>query len=218
MPDGQTCFNVELVGDYFVASATGSVVRPFGPVKLKMRTWNSCQMLARQHLLPNLLSKADPEYKSIRRCVVLGVTTAKDDAVFGMPIKFMSVKQIEQEVKSNGIPIRVDMYPDIITLRSKLRMARENPERFKQSEQKHVQAFSKLGDAIDLNAGLFDKIRDEQNASPNLSTTSNSIKKRVTIGSIFCHPLLILINMDYSLGGLGCSIFFTYSSKLNPLK
>jgi hypothetical protein len=77
-------FNVWVFGDYYLSTSMGNVVKPFGPVPLRMRTWDSCQMLARKHVLPNLILKADPEFKSIRKCIVFGVKTADDQPVFGL--------------------------------------------------------------------------------------------------------------------------------------
>ena len=176
-------YNVEVFGDYFVSTAEGNMLRPFGPVKLKMRIWQSCQSLARFHILPNLLRKVDPEFGDIRRCIVLGVTTHDNNAVHGLPIKFMDRKQIAMEAKSNNIPLRVDMYPDIIKLRQKLHLARTDRDRFNKGEQRYIRAYEKIGDALDLNANIFDEIVKRNSPSDDINLlnkpTANQEKKDV---------------------------------------
>ncbi len=186
MENDKQYFNVEIFGDYFVSTSEGNVVRPFGPVVLRMRLWQQCQSLARFHIVPNLLRKADPEFRDIRRCIVLGVKTADNGVVYGLPIKFMSLEQITLEIKSNSIPLLVDMYPDIIQLRNKLYMARENPEKFKKQEQRSIQSFSKIGDALELNADVFKKVAQQNEPSDNanlLNRDNQSAKETYTPNS-----------------------------------
>lgn len=177
-------YNVDVCGDYFVATSEGNSIRPFGVVTLKMRIWHDCQSLCMFHLVPALLSKSDTEFKKIRRCVVIGVKTHDGQMVHGLPIKFMSREQIAMEVKSNNIPLRVDMYNDIIKLRSRLHDARRDPDKFKQQEQRSIQAFCKIGDAIDLNADVFKLVAESHASSDhvNLLNKENSLKVPVQSG------------------------------------
>lgn len=153
-------FNVEVFGDYFVAGAEGNVIRSFGYITLRMRVWDNCQNLARFHIIPNLLREADPEFQNMRKCVVTKVSTADGKPVYNIPLAFMSREDIALEVKSNNIPLRVDMCNDIIELRKKLRFARSNPKEFAKQEAKRARSFSKIGDAMLLNADVFAKIRE----------------------------------------------------------
>ncbi len=177
-------FNVEIIGDYFTATSMGNVIKPFGPVMLKMRDWTSCQMLARRHILPALISKADMEFKDIRRCIVLGVYTQDKQPVHGLPVKFMSREQIKMEARSNNIPLRVDIYPDVVQLRGKLKMARNNPDKFKEMEQRTIRAFDKIGDALTINADVFNDIKNEQLKKINLSLNSTAAGSASNIGKI----------------------------------
>lgn len=151
-------YKVEVFGDYFTSTAEGGVVRPFGPVTLKMRDWHNCQNLARSHVLPTLLRKADVEFKQIRRCIVVGVMTYDDHPVHNLPIAFMSREQITLECRSNKIPLRTEMYIDIIKLRGKLKFARLDPVKFAKAEAKNTEAFARVGDALELNANVFSDI------------------------------------------------------------
>ncbi len=153
-------FNVEVFGDYFVAGSEGNVIRSFGYITLRMRVWDNCQNLARFHIIPNLLSEADPEFQNMRKCVVTKVSTSDGGPVYNIPLAFMSREDIALEVKSNKIPLRCDMCNDIIELRKKLRFARSNPKEFAKQEAKRAKSFSKIGDAMDLNKDVFAKIRE----------------------------------------------------------
>lgn len=176
-------YNVEVFGDYFTSTAQGNVVKPYGPIFLKMRSWESAQRLARFNILPVLLQRADTEYKSIRLCKVLSIKTHDLKPVFGLPLKYMDRNQIELECKSQGFPLRSDMYPDIIELRQKLKFARENPDKFREREQKSIQAYAKVGDAIELNAHVFDNIIEQNmndvdlgNKAPHESDRLNNVR------------------------------------------
>ena len=155
-------FNVEVFGDYFVSTAQGNVVRPFGPAFLKMRRWESSQTLARFHVLPKLIHDVDAEFKEIRRCIVVSITDAGGNPVHGLPIAFMSRDQIAMEARSKGFPLNVDMYNDIITLRSKLRTARANPDQFRKNEQRFIKSYARVGDAMELNKNVFTNLVNEQ--------------------------------------------------------
>ena len=154
-------FNVEVFGDYFVAGAEGNVIRSFGYVTLRMRVWDNCQNLARFHIIPNLLREADPEFQNMRKCVVTKVSTSDGEPVYNIPLAFMSREDITREVKSNNIPLRVDMCNDIIELRKKLRFARSNPAAFAKQESKRIKSYSKIDDAMVLNKDVFSKIREK---------------------------------------------------------
>ena len=154
-------FNVEVFGDYFVAGTEGNVIRSFGYITLRMRVWDNCQNLARFHIIPNLLREADPEFQNMRKCVVTKVSTSDGQPVYNIPLAFMSREDIAMEVKSNKIPFRVDMYNDIIELRKKLRFARSNPQEFAKQEAKRARSFSKIDDAMILNADVFARIREK---------------------------------------------------------
>ena len=172
MPDEkqeQQYFNIDVAGDYFTPGENGNSVKFFGPLTVKMVTWQNCQSLAMHHLMPALLAKADPTFARIRRCVVLGVKTMHGKFVMGLPIKFMSREQIAVECRDQGYPIVVDMYPDITKLRSKLHFARKDPDKFKEKEHRAVQAFHKIGNAIDLNKDVFDSITKANAASDNVN-------------------------------------------------
>ncbi len=159
--DDKNYFNVEVFGDYFVAGTEGNVIRSFGYVTLRMRVWDNCQNLARFHIIPNLLRDADPEFQNMRKCVVTKVTTSDGQPVYNIPLAFMSREDIALEVKSNNIPLRVDMCNDIIELRKKLRFARSNPQEFAKQEAKRTKSFSKIDDAMVLNKDVFSKIRNK---------------------------------------------------------
>ena len=165
----QQYFNIDVAGDYFTPGENGNSVKFFGPLTVKMVTWQNCQSLAMHHLMPALLGKADPTFARIRRCVVLGVKTMHGKFVMGLPIKFMSREQIAVECKDQGYPILVDMYPDITKLRSKLHFARKDPDKFKEKECRAVQAFHKIGNAMDLNKDVFDEITKANAASDNVN-------------------------------------------------
>ncbi len=170
-------FNIEVFGDYFTSTAQGNVVRPFGPVFLKMRRYESCQSLARFHLLPKLIGDVDPEFKQMRRCIVLGVKTHDFKPVHRLPMKLMSRDQIALECRSQHIPLRVDMYNDILELRNKYRMAVNDPDRFKKEEQKHIRAFDKLGDAFTLNAKTFDDIKAQSDKAADKALLDKNSKR-----------------------------------------
>ncbi len=161
METDKNYFNVEVFGDYFVAGTEGNVIRSFGYVTLRMRVWDNCQGLARFHIIPNLLREADPEFQSMRKCVVTKVSTADGSPVYNLPLAFMSREDIAMEVKSNKIPLRVDMCNDIVELRKKLRFARSNPAEFAKQEAKRSKSFSKIDDAMILNKDVFAKIKDK---------------------------------------------------------
>ena len=165
-----------MFGDYFVSSSQGNVVRPFGPATIQMRTWESCQSLARHHLLPKLLRDADAEFKDIRRCIVLGVRTSTGGEVHGLPLKYMSKEQIKAECESQNSPLLIDMYPDIIRLRQALHEVRKDPKAFEIKERRHIAAFNKIGDAISMNANVFTGIADDNvgGASVDLLNKSKS--------------------------------------------
>ena len=154
-------FNVEVFGDYFVAGSEGSVIRSFGYITLKMRVWDNCQNLARFHIIPSLLREADPEFQNMRKCVVTKVSTSDNQPVYNIPLAFMSREDIAMEVKSNSIPLRVDMCNDIIELRKKLRFARSNPQEFAKQEAKRTKSFNKIDDAMVLNKDVFAKIKEK---------------------------------------------------------
>lgn len=172
-------FNVEVFGDYFTSTAQGNVLKPFGPVYLKMRSWESAQRLARFNILPVLLIKADPEFKSIRLCKIISVKGPDMKPVYGLPVKYMDRDQIEMECKSKGIPLRADMYSDIVELRGKLSFARENPKKFKDIEQRHIQAYSKIGDALEMNANIFTDLL-EKNKGVDLLNKSLQPETEIT--------------------------------------
>ncbi len=154
-------FNVGVFGDYFVAGTEGNVIRSFGYITLRMRVWDNCQNLARFHIIPNLLREADPEFQNIRKCVVTKVSTSDGEPVYNIPLAFMSREDIAMEVKSNKIPLRVDMCNDIIELRKKLRFARSNPTEFAKQESKRIKSYNKIDDAMVLNKDVFAKIREK---------------------------------------------------------
>jgi hypothetical protein len=172
----QRYYNVEIFGDYFTSTSMGNVVKPYGPIVLKMRDWTSCQMLARKHVLPTLLKDADPEFKDIRRCIVYGVKTMDNNPVHGLPIRFMSREQIIMEASDNNILLKAEIYPDIIELRKKLYLARTNPEKFKEQEKQNIRAFDRIGDALGLNANVFDDIK----SSPKQGNISLSMAPKNT--------------------------------------
>ena len=159
--EGKNYFNVEVFGDYFVAGSEGNVIRSFGYITLKMRVWDNCQNLARFHIIPNLLREADPEFQNMRKCVVTKVSTSDGEPVYHIPLAFMSREDIALEVKSNKIPLRVDMCNDIIELRKKLRFARSNPTEFAKQESKRIKSYSKIDDAMILNKDVFAKIKEK---------------------------------------------------------
>ena len=161
MENDKDYFNVEVFGDYFVAGSEGNVIRSFGYITLKMRVWDNCQNLARFHIIPNLLRDADPEFQNMRKCVVTKVSTSDGGPVYNIPLAFMSREDIALEVKSNKIPLRVDMCNDIIELRKKLRFARSNPTEFAKQESKRIKSYSKIDDAMILNKDVFAKIREK---------------------------------------------------------
>lgn len=165
-------FNVTVYGDYFMAASEGNSVKGFGPVTLKMRTWENCQKMTMFFIIPALLQKADMQFKSVRRCTIISIMTADDKEVYGLPLRYMSREQIAMECRSKHIPLRVEMYSDILQLRKKLMFARSNMDKFKQQEQRNLKAFEKLDDTLDLNAGIFEKIK-KQNASPSDMTTEH---------------------------------------------
>ena len=170
-------FNVEVFGDYFVAGAEGNVIRSFGYITLRMRVWDNCQNLARFHIIPNLLREADPEFQNMRKCVVTKVSTSDGSPVYNLPLAFMSREDIAMEVKSNNIPLRVDMCNDIVELRKKLRFARSNPQEFAKQESKRAKSFSKIEDAMTLNADVFSKIKDKNRDSLSGKIASEAISK-----------------------------------------
>ena len=158
-------FNVDVFGDYFVAGASGNTVKPFPMVTMKLPVWENCQNILRRHVLPTLLKKVDPGFASMRLCVVEQVTTSDGEQVYGIPLTFMSRSQIATEARSKGFPLRVDMYPNIVDLRGKLRKARANPDKFKKEEMRHASAYGKIGDALNLNKDVFSRLKaksDEQ--------------------------------------------------------
>ena len=161
MGNDKDYFNVEVFGDYFVAGSEGNVIRSFGYITLRMRVWDNCQNLARFHIIPNLLREADPEFQNMRKCVVTKVTTSDGEPVYNIPLTFMSREDIALEVKTNKIPLRVDMCNDIIELRKKLRFARSNPTEFAKQESKRIKSYNKIDDAMILNKDVFAKIREK---------------------------------------------------------
>jgi hypothetical protein len=66
------------------------------------------------------------------------------------------------------------VYPDIVLLRSKLRFARANPEKFKEQEQKVIKSFNRVDDALSLNANVFDNLKSQQGEDVSLLNLNNS--------------------------------------------
>ena len=170
-------YNVSVFGDYFVSTSTGNVVKPFGILTLKLREWNNAQALLRYHILPKLIMDVDPEYRDMRRCIVLGIKGSNGRFVQGIPLKFMSREQIQEECTTKRIPLRCDMYTDITKLRNKLRKAREDISKFISQERKNIDAFDKIGDAFELNADVLNNIK-RMNAEQSGSTKTNLLAKQ----------------------------------------
>ncbi len=181
--ENKNYFNVDVFGDYFVAGASGNTVKPFPRVTLRLPVWENCQNLVRKHILPKLLRDADSGFASMRKCIVEQVTTPDGQQVHGLPLVFMSRTQIDMEARSKGIPLRVDMYPDIIDLRGKLRKARADIEKFKKEEIRHSAAYNKIGDAMAMNEHVFDSLRaanDTNVVKPNsVEPPRNSMQQGV---------------------------------------
>lgn len=170
-------YNVTAVGDYFVQGSSGNILRAFGPVTLKLDRWEAAQSMLRFHILPKLIQKADYMFKEIRKCVVVAITTADGKFVPNIPINLMSREQIIDFAESRNIPLYADMYPDIVELRQKLKMAMNNGAKFREEERKCQESYEKITKALSLNEDVFEEMSKnvkESNKKNNLVPESNT--------------------------------------------
>lgn len=153
-------FKVLLHGDYTVRSGSGNVLRTFGPVELKIpNTWDRAYSHCRFKLIPALIQQADPDFGSLRICVIDSITHEDGSFIHDLPVKYMGRKQIAEIVRQKGIPLLVDMYPDIIELRRRFEQAMKAPKKFAEEEMVEIEKHKGIVDTIKLNKDVFDNVK-----------------------------------------------------------
>jgi hypothetical protein len=101
----------------------------------------------------------------------------------------MGREQIAEEVKRKGIPLLVDMYPDIIELRRRYKQALESPDKFKEEEAVEIEKHKNIVDTVNLNKDVFDNIKLDapnklqQSESADIPMDSDQTKEDVNGGS-----------------------------------
>lgn len=150
-------FLVRCVGEYFIQSGTSHMLRTFD-IELKLPQWDHALSLCRFHVLPMLIGKKDQSFQSIRRCVVVSITTKTGGPVAGLPVALQNHEQLRALVESNNISLDVDMYTDIIGLRGRVKFALAHPEQFEKEEVRKRKSYATLHTALDLNADAFNAV------------------------------------------------------------
>lgn len=151
-------FLVQLVGEYFIKSGTENMLRSFD-IELKLPKWQHALSMARNHVLPPLMSEKDPGFNGIRRCIILQVKTKDGHDVAGLPFSMQNRDQLQDFVDSQGIMLDTRMYPDIIKLRKRVEFAKHNPGKFKKQEVGKQRSYATISEALSLNTDVLAKVQ-----------------------------------------------------------
>lgn len=159
MINGNGCL-VTVEGHYFALA--GSVdrkkVKKAYRIRVKVAAPEGALSVIKNKLLDRVLAKLYPDYHTYHTHEITGITDLQGQTLMGYTnVRIMNFNQIANYVKINNLPLKLELYTELDTLRTMVFLAETNAVEF---ERKQILLESEAKeDAIlaELNPELFDR-------------------------------------------------------------
>ncbi len=150
---------VTIEGEYFaLASDDGrkKIKRPY-KIEARVKSPDGALSLIRNKLLNKILTKKYEDYHTFRTHQISKITDLNGEALIGYTnVRLMDFNQIANHVRLHKLPLKLELYTDLGTLRSMVFLAETNVKEFHIKQGQLAKEAAEDAVLAELNPDLFD--------------------------------------------------------------
>lgn len=148
-------YEVKMHGEYVALQGDKRILKPYTAC-FKLPTLEDGLGPILRYLLPPFLKKQDVNYVRYITHIVDGVSAEGVLLdVTKIPVRFQSREQLKEYVRYYRLPVNVDDYEGLGLLRDHIRLAQEEPERYKVVSEKYKKKREFENDIAKLNEDVL---------------------------------------------------------------
>jgi len=152
---------VTVEGDYFALASDDGRKKNKKRYKIEARVASpdGALSLIRNKLLDRILTKKYADFHTFRTHEITKITDLNGKALIGYTnVRLMDFNQIAEYVKANNLPLRLELYTDLGTLRDMVFLAETNTKEFAIKQAQLVKEVAEDRLLAELNPDLFDGV------------------------------------------------------------
>jgi hypothetical protein len=183
-------YEISLHGEYVALDGDKKILKPY-TANFKLPHLERALGDVLKYLLSPYLKKRDPNYIKYVTHIVDGVSAqGRQLDITQIPIRFQSREQLKEYVKYYRVPVRVEDYEGLGLLRDHIRLAQEEPERYKVVSEKYKKKREFENDITSLNVDVLGApdsapahlvVAPKDQATPTLSAALKAKKDKATL-------------------------------------
>lgn len=152
---------VTVEGDYFALASDDGRKKNKKRYKIEARVASpeGALSLIRNKLLDRILTKQYPDFHTFRTHEITQITDLNGEPLIGYTnVRLMDFNQIAKYVKEQNLPLRLELYTDLGTLRDMVFLAETNTKEFAIKQSQLVKEVAEDTLLAKLNPDLFDGV------------------------------------------------------------
>lgn len=172
-------FKLTVEGQYFVkTSDKGKILKQY-KFQINLPSMDRALSIIKHKILKKVLPKLYSDYFTYRTHFITNVEPFGEAEVVGQNIWQMNEEKLKNFIQDKNLPIKLRLYPTLLSLRQAIELAVKEPDRFLFVQDRTEKTFEEDQALISLNPELFspELTKEEAATDASLNPDTNLLDK-----------------------------------------